>query len=147
MINVRPAPARFLEVIAKALGVELEELGTLSQQTQNEVKISSMCTVFAETEVVSLVASNTPIPDIVGGVHNSIANRAEILLNKVGIVQPIAMSGGVANNIGMVTELERRLNTKLQIAENPQIVGALGAAIIARKMLEKRSKKRATTPN
>lgn len=143
---------RFLEVIAKALGVKLEELGTLSQHTQNEVKISSMCTVFAETEVVSLVASNTPIPDIVKGVHKSIANRAEILLNKVGIVQPIAMSGGVANNIGMVTELERRLNTTLKIADNPQIVGALGAAIIARKILEKQLKKRAaserrTVPN
>lgn len=130
---------RFLEVIAKALGVKLEELGALSQQTENEVNISSMCTVFAETEVVSLVAGNTPVPDIIRGVHKSIANRSEILLNKVGVVEPIAMSGGVANNIGMVAELERRLNTKLKIAENPQIVGAIGAAVIGRKILEKQS--------
>ncbi len=136
---------RFLEVIAKALDVKLENLGVLSQQTENEVNISSMCTVFAETEVVSLVAGNTPIPDIIRGVHKSIANRSEILLNKIGIAEPVAMSGGVANNIGMVAELERRLNTKLKISENPQIIGALGAAVIARKIVEKQSAKKPTT--
>ncbi len=129
---------RFLEVIARALGVTLEELGSISQQSENNVKISSMCTVFAETEVVSLVAGgNTPVPDIVRGVHNVIVDRGEILLGKVGVIEPVAMSGGVALNIGVVKELEKRLNTKLNIADNPQIVGALGAAVIARKVLEK----------
>ena len=129
---------RFLEVIAKALGVELDDLGTISQQTESNVEISSMCTVFAETEVVSLVAGDTPIPEIVRGVHNVIAERGEILLAKVGMTEPVAMSGGVALNIGVVKELEKRLNLDLKIADNPQLTGALGAAVIARKIMEKK---------
>ncbi len=129
---------RFLEVIAKALEVGLEDLGSISQQTENNVEISSMCTVFAETEVVSLVADDTPIPKIVRGVHNVIVERGEILLGKVGMIEPVAMSGGVALNIGVVKELEKRLNLNLKISDNPQLTGALGAAVIARNMMEKK---------
>ncbi len=128
---------RFLEVIAKALEVGLEDLGSISQQTENNVEISSMCTVFAETEVVSLVADDTPIPEIVRGVHNVIVERGEILLGKIGMIEPVAMSGGVALNIGVVKELETRLNLDLKISDNPQLIGALGAAVIARNMMEK----------
>ncbi len=128
---------RFLEVIARALGVRLEELGSISQQTENNVEISSMCTVFAETEVVSLVADDTPIPEIVRGVHNVIVERGEILLGKVGMIEPVAMSGGVALNIGVVKALEKRLGLDLKISDNPQLIGALGAAVIARNMMEK----------
>jgi len=128
---------RFLEVIAKALEVGLEDLGTISQQTENTVEISSMCTVFAETEVVSLVADDTPIPEIVRGVHNVIVERGEILLGKMGLIEPVAMSGGVALNIGVVKELEKRLGFELRIPDEPQFTGALGAAVIARNMMEK----------
>ena len=129
---------RFLEVIAKALEVELGDLGAISQQTDKNVEISSMCTVFAETEVVSLVADDTPVPEIVRGVHNVIVERGEILLEKIGLMPPVAMSGGVALNIGVVKELEKRLGLELQISDNPQITGALGAAVIARKLMAKR---------
>ncbi len=129
---------RFLEVIARALGVRLEDLGSISQQTENNVEISSMCTVFAETEVVSLVAGDAPIPEIVRGVHNVIAERGEVLLDKIGMFDPVAMSGGVALNIGVVKELEKRLALDLKISDEPQLVGALGAAVIARKMMEKK---------
>ncbi len=128
---------RFLEVIAKALEVKLEDLGEISRQTKNEIPISSMCTVFAETEVISLVANDTPIPDIVSGVHNAITDRTVILLNKVGVTEPVAMSGGVALNSGMVADLEKKLGVKLKIAEDPQIVGALGAAVLGQKFLKK----------
>lgn len=124
---------RFLAVMANALGVSVEDLGNLSRKSTSEVKISSMCTVFAESEVVSLVAKGTPVPDIIRGIHNAIAVRSVILLKKLDTLEPVAMSGGVANNRGMVSCLEEKLNLKINIPEYPQIVGALGAAILARK--------------
>jgi len=125
---------RFLEVTAKAMGVELKELGSVSKLSENTVRISSTCTVFAETEVVSLVAVGTPIPDIVRGVHASVANRAVSLLRIVGISGPLGMSGGVALNSGVVQSLEEKLDTKIYIAENPQVRGAIGAAFIGQGM-------------
>jgi (R)-2-hydroxyacyl-CoA dehydratese activating ATPase len=121
---------RFLEKIAVALSVELEEMGAISQQAEASTKISSTCTVFAETEVVSLVAVGTPIPNIIKGVHDSIATRAISLLKTVGIIEPLAMSGGVAKNIGVVSAIEERLNSKMKIFEYSQVVGAIGAALI-----------------
>lgn len=131
---------RFLEVIANAMDVRLEDLGELSEQSERDIRISSICTVFAETEVISLVAGNTPVPDIVRGVHNAVTDRSVILLNKIGVIGPVAMSGGVANNAGVVRELEKRLNLELRIPENPQLAGALGAAVLAGKIAERREK-------
>ena len=74
------------------------------------------------------MADDTPVPEIVRGVHNVIVERGEILLEKIGLMPPVAMSGGVALNIGVVKELEKRLGLELQISDNPQITGALGAA-------------------
>jgi (R)-2-hydroxyacyl-CoA dehydratese activating ATPase len=125
---------RFLEVIAKAMGVELKELGDVSERSTNTVRISSTCTVFAETEIVSLVAVGTPIPDIVKGVHRSIATRAISLLKTVGISGPLGMSGGVALNSGVVKSLEEALATKIYIPENPQVRGAIGAAYIGQRL-------------
>ncbi len=122
---------RFLDVMARALDVRLEDLGQLSQKATATIKISSMCTVFAESEVVSLVAKGTPVPDIITGVHDAIAERSAILIRKLNLVEPAAMSGGVANNKGMVKALEEKLKTTIKVPEHPQIVGALGAAVIA----------------
>jgi predicted CoA-substrate-specific enzyme activase len=130
---------RFLEVIARALDVELEDLGEKSRQANERVIISSMCTVFAESEVVSLVAKGVPVPNIIKGVHHAIADRSIILLNKVGITEPIAMSGGVAKNKGVVHELEEKSKIKINIPDQPQIVGALGAALIAQKKSRKQT--------
>ncbi|MCP4626144.1 MAG: 2-hydroxyglutaryl-CoA dehydratase [bacterium] len=129
---------RFLEVIAAALGVDLESMGELSINADSTVKISSMCTVFAESEVVSLVAKGAPVPHIVRGVHRSIAERSAILLNRAGITEPLAMSGGVAKNKGVIAELESRLKVKIAIPDIPQFAGALGAAIIAAEEIQRR---------
>ena len=125
---------RFLEVTAKAMGIELAQLGAVSAQSQSVVRISSTCTVFAETEVVSLVAVGTPIPDIVRGVHQSIARRAVSLLRTVGVSGPVGMSGGVALNNGVIQSLQEVLKTEIYIASSPQVRGAIGAAHIGQRM-------------
>lgn len=122
---------RFLEVIARTLEIPLEELGDLGLQSTLSLSISSMCTVFAESEVISLIAEGHKKADIASGVFQSIANRSMGLIKRVQGEPPFAMSGGVAKNIGMVRMLEQKLGEKLHLASDPQICGAVGAAIIA----------------
>lgn len=130
---------RFLEVTARAMGLDLNDLGEVSARSENTVRISSTCTVFAETEVVSLVAVGTPIPDIVRGVHNSIAKRAISLLRTVNISGRLGMSGGVALNSGVVRALAEALKTDIYVAENPQVRGAIGAALIGQRQVTSRA--------
>lgn len=123
---------RFIEVMAKALNVELEKIGDISLQHKKELTISSICTVFAESEVVSLVSEGEALEDILYGIHKAIADRTMGLITRLGGVQPeVIMTGGVAKNIGVVKALEKALNQPLKIYMEPQIVGALGAAILA----------------
>jgi len=124
---------RFLEVMAYALEVELKDMAELSKKAARSIPISSMCTVFAESEVVSLIASDKAREDIIRGIHDSIAERTVGLVNRVGLEEKVIMTGGVAQNQGVVECLENKLNVKIEIPENPQIVGALGAAILAEK--------------
>lgn len=126
---------RFIEVMAQALGVPLESLGELSRQSSNPTVISSFCTVFAESEVVSLVAEGRAKVDIIRGIHEAIAERLTTLLNKIKIIDPITMTGGVAKNKGVIYALEHKLKLQLSISEEPQIVGAIGAALIALKFV------------
>lgn len=121
---------RFLDIIAKALSVKLEDLGDISKEATETAKISSMCTVFAETEVVSLVAVGTPAPNIIKGVHESVISRAVTLLKTVGINFPLAMSGGVAKNSGIIRALEDSLEREVEVTDYPQVMGAIGAAYI-----------------
>lgn len=123
---------RFLEVMSRALEVDLEHMGQRSFAAKNGLSISSMCTVFAESEVVSLVAEGNPVEDILWGIHDSVALRTVGLLEQIGREPDIFMSGGVARNEGVVRALEQRLGERLLRIENPQIVGAVGAALIAR---------------
>jgi predicted CoA-substrate-specific enzyme activase len=122
---------RFLEVMAHALEVPLGEMGQLSLNSTREVAVSSTCTVFAESEVISLIAAEEEIEDILAGIHQSIARRTAGLAERIGVTQKVSMSGGVAKNIGVSTAIEKLLNTELLIAEEPQFIGALGAALIA----------------
>ena len=122
---------RFLEVMADKLQIPLDQMGELSLGAGAEVKISSVCTVFAESEVVSLVARNHPKEEIVRGLHRAIVNRVWNMVKTVGIHGEVTMSGGVAKNRGVVTLLEERLGSPIHIHEEPQIVGALGAALFA----------------
>ena len=123
---------RFLEVMAHALEVRLEDLGQLSRSAQRTIKISSTCTVFAESEVVSLIADNQPKEVIIRGLHDSIADRIMGMVQRVGIEAEVTLTGGVAKNDGVVQALEERLKIKLFIPPEPQTIGALGAALIAR---------------
>ncbi|MFH1287976.1 MAG: acyl-CoA dehydratase activase [bacterium] len=123
---------RFLEVMAHALDVKLEDLGELSSQSKKIVFISSMCTVFAESEIVSLVAEGCVKPDIIRGVHDSVVDRVIALAKRVNLETPLVMTGGVAKNRGVIRALEDKLAVKISIPEEPQITGALGAALIAK---------------
>lgn len=127
---------RFLEVMASKLGVSLDEMGELSLQAGGEVRISSVCTVFAESEVVSLVAQNHPKEEIIRGLHRAIVNRVWSMIKTVGVHGAVTMSGGVAKNRGVVTLLEERLGGPIHLHTEPQIIGALGAALMARERAE-----------
>ncbi len=122
---------RFLEVMARTLEIDLEEMGPISLNGKNSVSVSSLCTVFAESEVVSLIGADHKTADICKGLHTSIAKRITAQLKRIGLEEEIVMTGGVAKNIGVVTELETSLGCKIKISEEPQINGALGAALIA----------------
>lgn len=124
---------RFLEVMAQRLELALEELGQEDRQASKAAQISSMCTVFAESEVVSLIAQGVPRPEIVRGLHRSIAERTAGLANRLGLVNEVMMTGGVAKNPGVVRALADKLGVKITVPPEPQIVGALGAALIARR--------------
>ncbi len=122
---------RFLEVMARSLGTRLEELGALSALASRDVHISSTCTVFAESEVVALVAKGVPKEDIIRGLNVSVAERVYCMVARLRGRGPYVMTGGVAKNTGVVAALRERLNDSLLLPDEPQIVGALGAAIIA----------------
>jgi len=123
---------RFLEEMAKALDTSVEHLGKLSLRSKKSLVISSMCTVFAESEVVSLLAENETREDIAKALHNAIADRVLSLAHKVRLVNAVTLTGGVGKNIGVVDALKSKLpGMTINIPEEPQIVGALGAALIA----------------
>jgi predicted CoA-substrate-specific enzyme activase len=123
---------RFIEVMAKALNVELDRIGDISLHHKKDVTISSICTVFAESEVISLVSEGEELEDILYGIHKAIADRTMGLISRIGGADnTVIMTGGVAKNIGVVKALESALNTQLQVYMEPQIVGALGAAMLA----------------
>lgn len=122
---------RFLEVMARALDVDLDKMGELSLMPCRDLTVSSICTVFAESEVVSLVASGEEPADILAAVHRSIARRILGMTASQGLKEKVAMSGGVAKNIGVIRAIESELGTKLIVPPEAQIVGALGAAVIA----------------
>lgn len=124
---------RFLEVMASKLEMSLEEFAELSYSAKNHVPISSMCSVFAESEVISLIASGKSKEEISKGIHRAIAERTLGLAKRIDGIPPYFITGGVAKNKGLVKEIEACLGHKLQVLEDPQFSGALGAAIIATK--------------
>lgn len=122
---------RFLDVIAKVLEVTLDDLEKLDEKSTKDVTISSTCTVFAESEVISQLAKGTKIEDIVKGIHTSIASRVGSLAKRVGLRDDVIMTGGVALNKGMVRALENNIGFKIHTSEYCQLNGALGAALFA----------------
>lgn len=122
---------RFLENMAKVLELDMQQMGNIGLKYKKDLTISSMCTVFAESEVVSLIAENHTAADIVHGLNKSVAAKTKALANSAKDLHCVMMTGGVANNKGVVAALEQQLGTKIFIPEQPEFCGALGAALIA----------------
>jgi activator of 2-hydroxyglutaryl-CoA dehydratase len=123
--------------MARTLELKLEELGPISLKSTNPVAITAQCSVFAETEVVSRIADGAEVRDIVAGIHDAIAARIMSQVYKVGLEEDVTITGGVAKNIGVVAYLEKRLSVKIKkLPVDPQIIGAVGAALLAKEEFE-----------
>jgi len=122
---------RFLEVMARALETEVDRLSEVAATASRSATISSMCTVFAESEVVSLIGQGAPRDEIARGLMESVAERTASMVHRVGLAPEVVMTGGVAKNKGVVRALEKRLGRVIRVPDEPQIVGALGAALVA----------------
>lgn len=124
---------RFFEVMTRVLDCSFEELAAAALKSDNPRQISKQCSVFAESEVISLVNANVPFEDISAGIHASIARRIQGMIFKVGLVPEVALTGGCAQNKALVQALEKLLRVQLaHLPVNPQIMGALGAALFAK---------------
>ena len=131
---------RFFEAMARVLDLGLEGLSELSLQGKNPCPITSQCSVFAESEVITLVNDGTELSDIVAGLDASIASRLNSMVRKVGLVEEVALTGGCAKNEGLVKALEKKLGVSVRkLPKDPQIAGAIGAALLAREKLNGRS--------
>ncbi|MCI8424037.1 MAG: 2-hydroxyglutaryl-CoA dehydratase [Lawsonibacter sp.] len=131
---------RFLDVMARVLEVKVEELGELGAQSTKYVGISSTCTVFAESEVISQLAMDTDKRDIINGIHHSVASRVAGLAHRVGVKDMVVMTGGVAQNTGVVQALEKELGHTIHTSPLTQYNGALGAALFAYQKYQKEQK-------
>ncbi|MBM6989750.1 MAG: 2-hydroxyacyl-CoA dehydratase [Olsenella umbonata] len=128
---------RFLEAMARTLQMPIEELSRQGLEWHHDVTISSMCTVFAESEVVSLIADDTPTPDIIHGLDVSVARKTAALARRVGGEPPYLMTGGVANNEGVVKALSEVLGAPVATHEDSQLCGAIGAAVLGIRRLSR----------
>ncbi|ACK43017.1 MULTISPECIES: acyl-CoA dehydratase activase [Dictyoglomus] len=125
---------RFLEIMSKVLQVSFDEFGEIHLKTSDYVDITNICTVFAESEIITLISEGVPKEKIIKGINYSVAKRAVALVKRVGIDQEVVMSGGVAKNIGVVKALEELIGVSIKTPHEPQIVGALGAALFAKEL-------------
>ncbi len=124
---------RFLEVMAHALEVDLDQFGALSLKAEKPAKISNLCAVFAESEVISLIAKGEKRENIIAGIHEAIGSRIAAMAGRlnVGGVSSLMMTGGVAKNIGVVSALEKALNQSIAVSSHAQNMGAIGADCLA----------------
>ncbi|NUN49056.1 MAG: 2-hydroxyglutaryl-CoA dehydratase [Candidatus Brocadiae bacterium] len=122
---------RFLSASAEVLDLPLEKIGALSLEGKEPVRLSTVCTVFVESDIMSYLAQGKKTPDILAGVHRAIAARTISLLQRIGLSPEYTMTGGVARNIGMVNCLEEKLKTQLNVSADSHFMGAIGAALFA----------------
>jgi len=122
---------RFLDLVSETLGVKLEELGVISLDSHDPCIITSTCAIFAESEVVGLRSRGTGREDIIAGIHQSLALRITSMGSRRGFKKEVVFSGGVAKNIGMQRALEQRIGFSILLPDEPQLLGSLGAALIA----------------
>ena len=129
---------RSLELNSEALGVDVSELGSLSLESTEKITITNQCSIFTELEIMHLLMEDKSVADIAAGINEAMARRVKMLVGKVGIKNEIGMTGGVSKNIGVVKSLEQTLGAKfVEFPEDPQIIGALGAALFAAERVEK----------
>ncbi len=122
---------RFLSNAAETLTISLEEIGPISLQAKKPVRLSTVCAVFVESDIMSYLAEGKNMPDILGGVHSAIAARTVALVRRVGIEPEVSFTGGVSRNIGMVRALEEKLKLPVNVCDDSHYVGAIGAALFA----------------
>jgi len=125
---------RFLEVIAAALGLKVDDLGNISLKSTKKVSISSTCTVFAQQEVTSHISEGLPLEDILAGVHDAIASRVARMVRRLKIEPDVVFTGGVAKNIGVIKALEKNLGCEVFVPEEPLLSGAKGAALLGKEL-------------
>lgn len=129
---------RFLEVMSRVLGCGIDELSELAERSAKDVPISSMCTVFAESEVISRLAAGEKVEDVARGAHRAIAKRVAGMVGRIGYEPKVLMTGGVALNRDMVRTLSREINIEIEAAPHSQAVGAIGAAVFACELSRKK---------
>ena len=128
---------RFLEVMANILRLDIDNLGAIADQSDSPAAISSTCTVFAESEVISQLANGTKRPDLVAGICQSVATRVASLARRAGIVERVCMSGGVARNEAVRRYMAQALDVEISYDPLAQYFGAIGAALYAWKQVNK----------
>jgi predicted CoA-substrate-specific enzyme activase len=128
---------RFIEVIADTLGVPLDKVGDLSLQSQNPASISNICTIWAQQEVAASLAQGVPIPDLLSGVHKSLADRIGRMVSRLKVEEEVVVTGGGGKNRGLLKALSEQLGYEILVPEEPLITGALGAALLGKEIAEK----------
>ena len=123
---------RFLEIIGNVLGIALEELGPTALTSQHNLPFSTVCAIFAKSEAMAMMKQGVPKADILAGLHDAIATRCHNLLKRVNIERDFTITGGIAKNVGMVAKITQKMGIEPVLAPDPQIAGALGAAVFAR---------------
>ncbi|MBN2033651.1 MAG: 2-hydroxyglutaryl-CoA dehydratase [Deltaproteobacteria bacterium] len=128
---------RFVEVIADSLGIDLDRVGDISIQSNSPAQISNICTIWAQQEVAARLAEGTPVPDLLAGVHRSLADRVVRMVKRLKILPDVIFTGGGAKNKGLVQALEEYLDAKILVPPEPLITGALGAALLGKEIFHR----------
>jgi predicted CoA-substrate-specific enzyme activase len=122
---------RFLSAAADVTGIGLDEIGPISLRAKSPVRLTSVCTVFVESDIMSYLAQKKTVEDVLGGVHKAIATRTMSLVRRVGVEDEVTFTGGVSRNVGMVRGLEEALGRSMNVSQEGHYMGALGAALFA----------------
>ena len=128
---------RFVEVIADTVGLKLEQMGDVSLQSTSPAQISNICTIWAQQEVAARLAEGTPVPDLIAGVHRSLADRVARMVKRLKLQKEVILTGGGGKNKGLVKALSEQLTCDILVPQEPLITGALGAALLGKELYQK----------
>jgi len=131
---------RFIEVIADGLGLNLDDVGEISLQSRNPAQISNICTIWAQQEVAARLAEGVPVPDLLAGIHRSLADRVARMVRRLKVEKEVILTGGGGKNSGLVKALSEQLGCDLLVPSEPLITGALGAALLGKDIFDKATK-------